>query len=706
MVDCGSIILKPSRTRMPIDSNPIEFKHGVLSTLVLKDLLSGISSLEIPDLTHGTPPRMRPMTTLYRSLQSLVRSSAVLSVLFVSQWAVQTNAQDGADEPVSVSVETSASEVQPGSELIIAVILDHAEHYHTNLNIPIIPEAMGDFYAIPTKISIPEIDGLSFGAIHWPDSVEVDVLFTGSPVKYQVFTDKTIIYIPVQIEDGITLGERSVEFSVSYQACNETICMAPTSVKLATAINVVGSAPASTGLSEIFDGYNPDETGSTEQASADEPFKIERKFLGLFVIPPLDSPAGILVLALSAAIGGFILNLTPCVLPVIPIKVMTISQHAGESRSRAFLLSMWMAIGVVTFWIGIGIPVAFASRFTDPSIIFGVWWVTGIIGVIIAVMSVGIMGLFQIKLPQKVYMVNPKADSPSGSFVFGMMTAVLGLPCFGFVAGALLAGAATMPSLLVLTIFAFIGIGMAMPYVVLAVFPKLLNKLPRTGPASELVKHIMGLLMLAAAAYFLGTSVISFGSGHEWVFPWWGKAVHWWAIGIVGVAAGLWLIIQTFKITKRIGPRLSYTVMGLVFALSGSAVAYNQTMHQYHYFWLPYSPEFLASSIESGKVVVLDFTAEWCLNCKTLEATVLSRNPVKPELLSPDVVPMVADLTSTSAPGWKQLNDLGQTGIPLLVVYAPGVKEPIWLSNAYSPKQVVDAINRARERGALVGLTD
>ena len=191
-----------------------------------------------------------------------------------------------------------------------------------------------------------------------------------------------------------------------------------------------------------------------------------------------------------------------------------------------------------------GIPVAFISnfKFADPSTIFGIWWVTGIIGLVIALMSLGIMGLFQIKLPQKVYMVNPKADSAWGAFVFGIMTAVLGLPCFGFVAGALLAGAATMPSILVLTVFAFMGIGMAAPYVVLAMFPKLIEKLPRTGPASELIKHIMGLLMLGAAAYFLGTAVIAYGIGHDWTFPWWGKAVHWWAIGFVvsPLVSGLW----------------------------------------------------------------------------------------------------------------------------------------------------------------------
>lgn len=654
---------------------------------------------------------------LFHHLQFIVRSSValgLLSVLTTGMLGSLAHAQPGfgggmvssapsADqEPVKVTIESSVDEIAPGAEFVLAVVLDHAEHFHTNLNNPIIPDEMGDFFAIPTKISLPEIDGLSFGGIHWPTPVAVEVRFTGSPVQYQVFTGKAVIYIPVQIADDASLGERAIELTVSYQACDDTICMAPTSVQLSATINLVESVSESQPISPLFDSFDPDQEVSTDTGSADEPVKMERSFLGLFVLPSSDSFAGILVLALSAAIGGFILNLTPCVLPVIPIKVMTISQHAGESKSRAFMLSMWMAIGVITFWIGIGVPVAFISnfKFADPSTIFGIWWITGIIGLVIALMSVGIMGLFQIKIPQKIYMVSPKADSGSGAFVFGVMTAVLGLPCFGFVAGALIAGAATMPSVLVLTVFAFIGVGMAAPYVVLAMFPKLVEKLPRTGPASELIKHIMGLLMLAAAAYFLGTAVIAFGIGHDWVFPWWGKAVHWWAIGLVGVATGGWLIFQTFKITKRMGPRLTYSVLGLFFATSGSFVAYNQTMHQYHYFWQPYSPEFLATSLENGNVVVLDFTAEWCLNCKALEAKVLSRNPVKSELLGNGVIPMVADLTvkGTDAEIYRD-EVLGQTGIPLLVIFAPGIKEPIWLSNAYTSAQVMDAIKQAKALG-------
>ncbi len=106
----------------------------------------------------------------------------------------------------------------------------------------------------------------------------------------------------------------------------------------------------------------------------------------------------------------------------------------------------------------------------------------------------------------------------------------------------------------------------------------------------------------------------------------------------------------------------------------------------------------LAEALDRGDVVVLDFTAEWCLNCKSLEAAFLSRAPVKPMLLQAGVVPMVADVTSSGAPGWDKLRELGQTGIPLLAVYGPGTDEP-WLANNYTGGTVVEAIERARGTG-------
>src|SRR5690606_24596669 len=137
-----------------------------------------------------------------------------------------------------------------------------------------------------------------------------------------------------------------------------------------------------------------------------------------------------------------------------------------------------------------------------------------------------------------------RADSPSGSFMFGVMTAVLGLPCFGFVAGGLLAGAATLPPLLIMVIFLGLGVGMAAPYLVLSAYPNLVNKVPRTGPASELVKQVMGLLLLAAAAFFVAAGVKALLLEK----PWLSESIAWWAVAFFITIAGLWLAFRTLQI--------------------------------------------------------------------------------------------------------------------------------------------------------------
>lgn len=634
--------------------------------------------------------------------------ASILTLLLSTQSFAQPDflSMANSEPEVTTSVEPSVTTTSPGSTMVIAVTLNHADGFHTWPNQPIIPEELGDFPATATTITIVnqaelEAAGIEVGPIQWPDTHTVQVRFLGPPIDLETYDGDATAYIPIRIADNAQLTGIELTIEAYYQACDDFTCLPPTADQHSFTLTIADTAE-SPAQNDIFAEFDPAifsdpgawEASTTAPAQADA--SNQRQFLGLFVLPPIDTPAGFAIIAFAAAVGGFILNLTPCVLPVIPLKVMTLTNHAGESKARALKLGVMMALGVIAFWFGIGLPVAFVADFVDPSIIFGVWWVTLIIGLLIALMGLGIMGLFTIKLPQSTYMINPKADSMSGSFMFGIMTAILGLPCFGFVAGALLAGAATMEPWQVLTIFFSLGFGMAFPYLVLTLNPKWMDKIPKTGPASELVKQVMGLLMLAAAAYFLGTTAISISSSQSWSTPWWFKTIHWWIIALLGLAAGLLLMVRTIQITKSSMRRFVFSTIALLVSAGGIAVASNQTSHQYHYFWEPFSQETLDQSLASGKVVVLDFTAEWCLNCKTLEATVLARNPVKPLLLSPEVVPLVADLTSTSAPGWDKLKELGQTGIPLLAVYEPGNPHPIWLSNAYTPTQVVEAIERAK----------
>ena len=608
-----------------------------------------------------------------------------------------------ADAPkVSVSAAVRDGEVAPGGETVIAVVLSHQAGWHSWPNEAVeLPD--GFEFAIRTTLDVDDADWLGWvGETQWPATHLSEVAsFSGEGTeRVPTFDGTAVIYVPIRVGDGVADGVYEFVATLGYQACDASTCLAPEDVRVVAAITVRTGAVAGGASDELFAGF--DARGFAQVSgvvtSAGDPDARDgsaRTFFGV-PVPRGDGVLGYLALAVFGMIGGFILNLTPCVLPVIPIKIMTLSQHA-RTPGKGLMLGVWMALGVVAFWVAIGIPAAFISAWADPSRLFGIWWVTAGLGALIGVMALGLMGMFAITLPKQVYMVNPEADTPGGSFMFGVMTAVLGLPCFGFIAGALLPIAASLGEWATIITFTAMGVGMAAPYLVLAAKPGWVAKVPRTGPASELVKHVMGWLLLAAAAYFVGSGLIALVSE----YPYLGKKLHWWAVALCGVIAGGLLAVKTIQITKRPLRRFVFVIVGVVIGGSGVLAAWSTTAQAaYEYAhketsWQDYSPGLLADALGEGKTVVMDFTAEWCLNCKALKATVLNREPVRGVLESDDVVMVRADLTSRKAPGWEKLRSLGSTGIPLLVVYGPGLEEP-WMSNAYTSQQVLEAVGRAR----------
>ncbi|MDG2031869.1 MAG: thioredoxin family protein [Phycisphaerales bacterium] len=675
-----------------------------------------------------------------------------------------TNFGDSRDV-VGVEITLLQETAPPGAVIPVAVVLDMKPTWHIWTNEGGELEGTSSFeYAQWTQITLAEDSGFKLIGIQWPEAHKVDVNFGDGPVTYSVFEGKAVAFVNLLVPGDDANGtELPITISTSFQACDDTQCMAPTfdPPTVTNTLKIDDAAPMRVEATGLFADWKPatgrrsPSRGSRSRPSTDSPVVQEpadgepeppstaephppptdgatepegkaaadsavtadleetatsSSFFGVRV-PKTDGALGLVLLILMSIAGGFVLNLTPCVLPVIPIKIMTISKHA-DSPGRALSLGLWMALGVFGFWLLIGLPVAFLTTFTDPSVIFGIWWVTLGIGLLIGLMGIGIMGLFNFQLPQSVYMVNPKADNAGGSFLFGVMTAVLGLPCFGFVAGALLAGTATLPPYITLVIFGSIGLGMALPYLVLSAKPSLVERIPRTGPASELVKQVMGLLLLAAAAYFVGSGLI----GLTAEMPWVAKQIHWWAISFAMIIAGIWLCLRTFQITPSWGARGFWTLVALVFAFLPTLVAVRATEKAHETWielasldstsfstkvWNPYTPERFEAARKDGKIVVMDFTAEWCLNCKALKAAVLDVEPVKSRLADdPNIVTFTADNTSRNAPGWQLMKELGQTGIPLLAIWGPdeSLLKP-WQSNAYTATQVIDAISEREDPG-------
>jgi thiol:disulfide interchange protein DsbD len=298
-------------------------------------------------------------------------------------------------------------------------------------------------------------------------------------------------------------------------------------------------------------------------------------------------------------------------------------------------------------------------------------------------------GMFSLTLPQSVYRFNPGKETVVGSFFFGVLTAVLSTPCTAPFMGAAAAWAATQEAAVTLITFAAIGFGMALPYIVLSAVPRLVRKMPRTGPASQLIKEVMGLLMLAAAAYFIGVGLSALAVQP----PDPPSRAYWWAVAAFIAAAGAWLAWKTVKISHKPVTRGVFVSLGVLMVL-GSAMMATRFIDRGPIPWTYYTPERFASATADGKTVVMEFTAEWCVNCKTLEETVLKDPRVVKELNRKHIVPMKVDLTGNNPKGNAQLKAVSRVTIPLLVVFDPAGGE-VYKADYYTVESVLDAVERA-----------
>lgn len=607
-----------------------------------------------------------------------------------------------ADDGVRVRLRAAPSDPAPltGGQLAIAVVFDHAPGWHVHLNKPVVPKEWGDdFKPWATEIAVKANPAIRTGPVQWPapHTVKVDLTGSGKPADYQVYEGRAIAYIPVQVLPEAAAGTTEIEITVDYQACDDKSCDLPQTVVLKVPLAIgKGTKVAGVELSrddiELFTGFDAAVFGKVDfgvAAAKSERGIVQFGIFGYNFSVDSAGVGGLALMALLAMLGGFLLNLTPCVLPVIPIKIMSLS-HAAKNPAKTLLLGSIMSLGTIAFWLGIGGAIVGIKGFDQINTLFQTPWFSLAVGVFILVMGLGMMGLFTVQLPQAVYMVSPTHDSPGGSFLFGIMTAVLSTPCTAPFMGSAAAWATKQPAVITLGIFGAIGVGMALPYVLLSARPKWLDRVPRSGPSSELVKQAMGLFLFAVAAFFVGTGLDPLTrAAVDPPMRW-----HWWLVAACIVGAVGFTLIRGAKIKLKKTTLTVLGVVGLLASVGAVAFAYEQN-RKGPIDWIAYTPARFEEQTKKGNVVVMDFTAEWCLNCKALEASVLNRPEISKLLASPGVVPMKVDLTGKNPDGQARLASLNWIGIPLLSVTGPGLKEPLKF-DTYTADTIREAIEKAK----------
>jgi thiol:disulfide interchange protein DsbD len=587
-----------------------------------------------------------------------------------------------ATDVVEVRTFWSVDRARPGDSIVLAVVADIKKGYHINADARQV-NSYEDFKPYPTKVTVIEVDeGMTIESPRYPRAVALKVQYAAEPL--QSFAGQAVIYLPIKLEETISPGKLALKLRFEYQACAANYCLFPQKINVEESLTVAKGEAVSKINQELFANFYA-------APAAASPRSVDFDLFGWTFSIDASSGFGLVLLLITAAFGGLLLNLTPCVLPLIPIKIISLS-NAAQNRRQCFMLGLTMFIGVLAFWLALGAMIALVSGFSATNQLFQYPAFTIIVGVIIGTMATGMFGFFSMRLPNFIYMINPEQDTLHGSFGLGILAAILSTPCTAPFMGAAAAWAATQTPATTLLTFAAIGTGMALPYLVLSASPGLVKKMPKTGPASVLIKQVMGLFMLAAAAYFIGVGVAALFVSP----PNPPSRLYWWPVMLLIIAAGGWLAYRTLQIASGKKKRAFFAGVGVVL-IALSAWGSIRLTDKGPIDWVYFTEKRFQEAADARKVVVMVFSAEWCLNCKALEKGVLDDPAIIKLFARREIVPMKVDITGNNPAGKAKLKEVGNLTIPLIVIFSPNGTQ-VFKSDFYTVEQVLDAV-----AGALSG---
>ena len=390
----------------------------------------------------------------------------------------------------------------------------------------------------------------------------------------------------------------------------------------------------------------------------------------------------LLSVVVLAFIGGLILNLMPCVFPVIGLKIMGFVNQAGADKKVIVNHGMVFTLGIlISFWIIAIILLLlrasgeeFGWGFQLQSSIF-VWALV----VVLFVFGLSLSGLFEVGL--KVTAAGGKLITKSGytgTFYSGVLATVVATPCAApFLAPAL--GAALMvPPFQSLVVFTFIGLGLATPYILLSIFPILLNYLPKPGAWMESFKQAMAFLLYATVGYLMWVLVGQLTDGEQLYA----------VFGLVFIATacwiyGRWFLNYSYKYRKVM---LVVSVTFMIIGISLGVIKENSDIH-----WEAWSEDRVVELVNDGRPIYVDFTARWCATCQVNKRVVFGSDEVNKFFIDNNVAALVADWTKHDKKITRELAKYQRSAVPFNLAYKKGSSEPVILPELLTPEIVLNA---------------
>lgn len=565
--------------------------------------------------------------------------------------------------PPEMQMQYSAGALKDSGKLTVWVTIP--EKWHVNAN------EVTDEFLKPSSIEV-KAEGIEFGDVVWPkpikeynEALELEIL---------TFRGEFKIEIPVKaVADKYdSLG---TEATFHYQACDNSICLAPASKTISLSENAAGAKSSNVNSSAK-------KNDSENEVAANKRGNENLEASTTEAAENSAASAGIIALLFFAFLGGIILNLMPCVLPVLSLKLFSLIKQAGESRGRLLALGGATTAGILaSFWVLAAVVAAVKAG--GGSAGWGMQFQSaGFIAfmvVILTAFAMSFFGVFEVWLPwgatTKMDEAGHKAGF-AGAFFTGALLVLLSTPCSAPFLGTAMGFAFAQTTPVLFLFFTAAGLGLALPYMLVSAFPKILKVFPKPGPWMVKLQKVMGVLLLASVAWLLWIVNEQAGTAGVGMFAIvvftsvacsvllgkfappgvaFGREVAGFGLSVIVIAA-LWFAV--------ISPRYE----------SAASEKFNARMQEQMTAdgWYRYSPALIEEFAKAKRTIFIDATADWCLTCKTNEAAVLNRDEFRRAMDSLNVALVKADWTRETPEVNALLRSMGKSGVPAYAIYPAG----------------------------------
>ncbi|MCW8344821.1 thioredoxin family protein [Vibrio sp. ZSDZ65] len=402
------------------------------------------------------------------------------------------------------------------------------------------------------------------------------------------------------------------------------------------------------------------------------------------------SSASMLSMLGFALLGGLILNIMPCVFPVLGMKLSHVISAATAEKTQIRAQFVASSMGIITSFLLLALFIT-VLKWSGSSIGWGIQFQSGgfiaVMVLITGLFGANMLGLFELRLPSSMntWMATKGDNSYVGHFVQGMFATLLATPCSAPFLGTAVAFALATSTSATFAIFTALGLGMALPWVLIALFPSLVSWLPKPGAWMNRVKILFGSMMLLTSTWLL--SLLS----HH-LPPFW--------IGVLALAALVWLFL---RVKSCYGDKPALLLGGVsIIALAGGLMIGSMTADRWatplppEPDWAALSTTRIANEVAAGHTVFVDVTADWCITCKANKIGVILQPPVYDTLQQSDVIAMKGDWTTPSDDVTAFLRFYGRYGVPFNIVFGPNAPDGIPLPVILTNDAVLNAISSAR----------